>query len=228
MMKLFLKALKCLFIIFICIAAVFAKQYYLKLQNSVEKPSIIDRHMKYGVPVVVSRMNKQDMPLCFKTTALISPDSAVLCYISKKDHKKLSLHQQVDFSLNEVNIKGEVVELAENIDLDSGMYFLKIQLNKTVEKPLSGYQNIKIYYHYLKDVILMKNDSIFIEGGKTFVWVSESGIANKKEVKTGIRNDSRSEIVSGLEIGDIVVMNGGSGLYQGVLLNENLIAEGSK
>ena len=48
-----------------------------------------------------------------------------------------------------------------------------------------------------------------VEGDKSYVYkVSEENIANKTEVKTGLRNNKNIEIISGLNEGDTVVAEG--------------------
>jgi membrane fusion protein (multidrug efflux system) len=48
-----------------------------------------------------------------------------------------------------------------------------------------------------------------IEGDKSYVYkINNENVANKTEVKTGLRDDSNIEIISGLTEGDIVVAEG--------------------
>ena len=48
-----------------------------------------------------------------------------------------------------------------------------------------------------------------VEGDKSFVYkINNENIANKTEVKTGLRSDKQIEIISGLNEKDIVVAEG--------------------
>ena len=48
-----------------------------------------------------------------------------------------------------------------------------------------------------------------IEGDKSYVYkINEKNIANKTEIKTGIRTEKSIEIISGLIEGDIIVAEG--------------------
>ena len=48
-----------------------------------------------------------------------------------------------------------------------------------------------------------------VEGDKSFVYkINDENIANKTEIKTGLRVDKNIEIISGLNEGDIVVAEG--------------------
>ena len=48
-----------------------------------------------------------------------------------------------------------------------------------------------------------------VEGDKSYVYkINDENIANKTEVKTGLRTDESIEIISGLTQGDIIVAEG--------------------
>jgi len=51
--------------------------------------------------------------------------------------------------------------------------------------------------------------SVMVEGDKSFVYkINEENIANKTEVKTGLRANKNIQIISGLNEGDIIVAEG--------------------
>ena len=53
-----------------------------------------------------------------------------------------------------------------------------------------------------------------MEGEKAYVYkVSKDNIANKIEIKIGTRQDSNIEVLSGLNIGDIIVAEGLKKVY---------------
>ena len=55
----------------------------------------------------------------------------------------------------------------------------------------------------------MPDTSVMIEGDKSYVYkINDENIANKTEVKTGLRSDKNIEIISGLIEGDIIVAEG--------------------
>ena len=48
-----------------------------------------------------------------------------------------------------------------------------------------------------------------VEGDKSYVYkIDKKNIANKTEVKTGLRSYKNIEIISGLTVGDIIVAEG--------------------
>ena len=53
-----------------------------------------------------------------------------------------------------------------------------------------------------------------MEGEKAYVYkVSKDNIANKVEIKIGIRQEGKIEVLSGLNIGDIIVAEGLKKVY---------------
>ena len=61
----------------------------------------------------------------------------------------------------------------------------------------------------LRNSLSVPDTSIMIEGDKSYVYkIDEENIANKTEVKTGLRGNKNIEIISGLDEGDIVVAEG--------------------
>ena len=61
----------------------------------------------------------------------------------------------------------------------------------------------------LRNSLSVPDTSVMIEGDKSFVYlINSENIANKTEIKTGLRDDKSIEIVSGLNIGDIIVAEG--------------------
>ena len=61
----------------------------------------------------------------------------------------------------------------------------------------------------LRNSLSVPDTSVMIEGDKSYVYkINAENIANKTEVKTGLRGDSNIEIISGLAVGDIIVAEG--------------------
>ena len=60
-----------------------------------------------------------------------------------------------------------------------------------------------------RNSLSIPDTSIILEGNKAYVFkVSEENIANRTEIKIGLRNDGNVEVVSGLNSGDVIVAEG--------------------
>jgi len=61
----------------------------------------------------------------------------------------------------------------------------------------------------LRNSLSVPDTSVMVEGDKSYVYkINDENIANKTEVKTGLRSDKNIEIISGLTEGDIIVAEG--------------------
>ena len=61
----------------------------------------------------------------------------------------------------------------------------------------------------LRNSLSVPDTSVMIEGDKSYVYkITENNIANKTEIKTGLRGIKNIEILSGLNEGDIIVSEG--------------------
>ena len=61
----------------------------------------------------------------------------------------------------------------------------------------------------MRNSLSVPDTSVMIEGDKSFVYkINDENIANKTEVKTGLRTNKNIEIISGLTQGDIIVAEG--------------------
>ena len=61
----------------------------------------------------------------------------------------------------------------------------------------------------LRNSLSVPDTSVMVEGDKSYVYkINDENIANKTEVKTGLRTNKNIEIITGLNEGDIVVAEG--------------------
>jgi membrane fusion protein (multidrug efflux system) len=80
--------------------------------------------------------------------------------------------------------------------------------NKELELISGSLLEVSVKFN-LRNSLSVPDTSVMVEGDKSYVYkINNENIANKTEVKTGIRFDKNIEIVSGLTEGDIVVAEG--------------------
>ncbi len=66
-----------------------------------------------------------------------------------------------------------------------------------------------------KDVLVVPNKAVIEQEGREIVFVIDGNIAKLKEVETGFKDESKTEIISGLEQGESVIILGNYGLRDG-------------
>ena len=104
---------------------------------------------------------------------------------------------------------GEVDFVSSRINADTRSLLSRIKIeNKNLELISGSLLEVGVKFD-LRTSLSVPDTSVMIEGDKSYVYkVDEENIANKTEVKTGIRTNKSIEITSGLTKGDIIVAEG--------------------
>ncbi len=105
--------------------------------------------------------------------------------------------------------EGEVDFVSSRINADTRSLLSRIKINNKDLELISGsLLEVSVKFN-LRNSLSVPDTSIMIEGDKSYVYkINDENIANKTEVKTGLRGDKNIEILSGLTEGDIIVAEG--------------------
>ena len=112
-------------------------------------------------------------------------------------------------SYKEKKFFGEIDFVSSRINADTRSLLSRIKVkNKDLELISGSLLEVVVKFN-LRNSLGVPDTSIMIEGDKSYVYkIDENNIANKTEVKTGLRSDRNIEIISGLSKGDIIVAEG--------------------
>jgi membrane fusion protein, multidrug efflux system len=104
---------------------------------------------------------------------------------------------------------GQVDFISSRINADTRSVLSRIKIdNKDLELLSGSLLEITVKFN-LRNSLSVPDTSIMMEGDKTFVYkVSEKNIADRTEVKIGLRGDGKVEVISGLSLGDKIVAEG--------------------
>jgi len=104
---------------------------------------------------------------------------------------------------------GEVDFVSSRINADTRSLLSRIKIDNKNSELISGsLLEVKVKFN-LRNSLSVPDTSVMIEGDKSYVYkINSENIANKTEVKIGLRSDKNIEIISGLTIGDIIVAEG--------------------
>ena len=104
---------------------------------------------------------------------------------------------------------GEIDFVSSRINADTRSLLSRIKIVNENSELISGsLLEVSVKFN-LRNSLSVPDTSVMIEGDKSFVYsINSENIANKTEIKTGLRNDKSIEIISGLNIGDIIVAEG--------------------
>ena len=105
--------------------------------------------------------------------------------------------------------KGEVNFVSSRINADTRSLLSRIKIdNKNLELISGSLLEVAVKFD-LRNSLSVPDTSVMVEGDKSYVYkINSENIANKTEVKTGLRIDKNIEIISGLAEGDIIVAEG--------------------
>ena len=105
--------------------------------------------------------------------------------------------------------EGEVDFVSSRINADTRSLLSRIKIdNKNLELISGSLLEVGVKFN-LRNSLSVPDTSIMVEGDKSYVYkINNENIANKTEVKTGLRSDKSIEIISGLIEGDIIVAEG--------------------
>ena len=105
--------------------------------------------------------------------------------------------------------EGEVDFVSSRISADTRSLLSRIKINNKDLQLISGSLLEVIVKFNLRNSLSVPDTSVMVEGDKSYVFkINSENIANKTEVKTGLRVDKSIEIISGLAEGDIIVAEG--------------------
>ena len=104
---------------------------------------------------------------------------------------------------------GEVDFVSSRINADTRSLLSRIKVNNKDLDLISGsLLEVSVKFN-LRNSLSVPDTSVMVEGDKSYVYkINDENIANKTEVKTGLRTDENIEIISGLAQGDIIVAEG--------------------
>ena len=104
---------------------------------------------------------------------------------------------------------GKIDFVSSRINADTRSLLSRIKIdNKELELISGSLLEVSVKFN-LRNSLSVPDTSVMVEGDKSYVYqVNEENIANKTEVKTGLRSNKNIEIISGVIEGDTVVAEG--------------------
>ena len=112
-------------------------------------------------------------------------------------------------SFKDKTFSGEIDFVSSRINADTRSLLSRIKVkNENLELISGSLLEVRVKFD-LRNSLSVPDTCVMIEGDKSYVYkINAENIANKTEVKTGLRGDSNIEIISGLTAGDIIVAEG--------------------
>ena len=192
----------------------------LKLKNFVKKGEIIIKLKSGDITAPFSGMlgytGLTEDILVSNNIIIITLDDNSVVYSDIKipENYSMSIKKGLPVEVRLTSYKnkifvGEVDFVSSRINADTRSLLSRIKVeNKDLELISGSLLEVGVKFN-LRNSLSVPDTSVMIEGDKSYVYkINKENIANKTEVKTGIRTDKSIEITSGLTEGDIIVAEG--------------------
>ena len=140
--------------------------------------------------------------------SIIYSDIKIPENFSASIRKGLPVEVKISSYKNKI-FQGKIDFVSSRINADTRSLLSRIKVNNDNLELISGsLLEVSVKFN-LRDSLSVPDTSVIIEGDKSFVYkVDKDNIANKTQVKIGLRGNKSIEIISGLNNGDIIVAEG--------------------
>jgi hypothetical protein len=205
-----------IFLIFIL--GILIRVKLVKKERQLKVKTVAGQWQEKGKPVVIQEVKARDIKIYSKITITPDIDAFGYAYLPEAIQKKIEPGQLISKNDKDDILLGEVAEVAKEIDLDTGLYFIKVKLKENVfndKKRAIVYVNRET----LKNVICLPQEVINSKNDKNFVWIIKDNKAKKKIVEIAKHNGYGAVIQTGISEGDLVVLEGYTILSEGDKVN---------
>ena len=104
---------------------------------------------------------------------------------------------------------GEISQISPAIDPEARTFQCMVQVDNSGQKILPGmFVKADLVVNSAENTVVIPKDIIVARNRERTVFVVERGVANQREIVTGLESADRVEVVSGLEPGESVVSKG--------------------
>jgi len=175
--------------------------------------------IRYYVDIGDSVIPQEPMPQEPVVNIAYMDKVKIVVNVGEKDITKLRKGEKVRVSVDaypEENFLGRVVKVAPAVDLRSRKLKVELEIENKDHRLKPGmFADVEIIYNEHSNVLVVPRISVLEKEGRTILFTVEDDRAKLREVKTGISDEEKIEIVEGLSEGESVVIEGNYGLIDG-------------
>jgi hypothetical protein len=193
-------------LLLIGIASVLLKQQILIREREKEVISPIGEWAKFGKPVNVLILKKQDFYSFTKITIEKAGDFFV-SYVPQSDKKKIKVGQGVYREANKRYLCGTVSSVSDERDFSTGLFKIVLTIDKDRDR-LNQRDIVFIHTDTLPDVLALPYSAVDLVEPEAYSSLVVNGRVQKVTVKTGALDREAIVITDGLKEGDHVIFEG--------------------
>ncbi|RLA07611.1 MAG: hypothetical protein DRQ59_14330 [Gammaproteobacteria bacterium] len=146
-------------------------------------------------------------------------------HVPSREFRKLRQDQLVDLVLDSsgARMQGRITLISPIIDPNSGTIKITVEVSAYPDDTRPGdFAEVQIVTERRDDVVLVQRSAVITDKGETVVYVAvtdgDTDQAERRLVTVGFSDDSNTQIVSGLAVGESVVVKGQRSLKHGAAM----------
>lgn len=165
-----------------------------------------------GSVTYISSQNVGDYVAAYQIVARIADISSLVLVTTSDRAQDLPIGAEVDVEYNREVYKGEVIANPSSMFNDPDERLRRaaiIRLKDDIPDDIRLGSDARITYvqEEREDVLIVSRNHINLMSGRRYVNVLEDDIRVEKDVEIGLMTDTQAEIISGLEEGDLIIVN---------------------
>jgi len=183
------------------------KQSEITAKRNIKIISTFSEWKEKGKPVSIRKLAESNVEIRTKITVVKLDGVNFAGYVPQNIHAKLKIGQPLYVNFGGEIIKGKIAEVGVEIEMDTGMYLVKVLLEKDIAhlgQAVIAYVTVET----LPNVLCVPNNIINKEGDKNYLWVVEDGLAHKRGIVVINSNGYGSIVAAGLKPGELIVLEG--------------------
>lgn len=162
--------------------------------------------------------------------AMVS-QSSQLCVITGEGVKKVSfavperikanlaLGAKIYLQKQGMEYEAEITKLADMISPQTGLFDVEASIEGGDSLAPGSTVKLFVVSNTTTNAITIPVDAVYYDGGEAYVYTCEGSTVHKVSVETGIFDEERMEILSGITMQDAVIVTWSSELYEGSQVN---------
>ncbi len=143
----------------------------------------------------------------------------IVVNVGEKDISKLREGEKVRVSVDAYpgeNFLGRVVKIAPAVDPRSRKLKVELEVENKDHRLKSGmFADVEVIYEEHRNVLVVPKIAVLEREGRNILFTVENGRARLREVRIGVSDTEKIEIVEGLNEGESVIVEGNYGLLDG-------------
>ncbi len=157
--------------------------------------------------------------------------SSQLCVITGEGVKKVSfsvperikvnleLGSRIRLQKQGTEYEAEITKMADTISPQTGLFEVEASIEEGDGLAPGSTVKLFVVSDYTRDAITIPVDAVYYDGGDAYAYTCEGSTVHKVPVETGIFDEERIEILSGITMQDKVIVTWSSELYEGSQVN---------